>query len=110
MEVLPNREWITLRDLQGRRLLDPYVIPYEDLKYRFMRVRGRGDNSLVTTRAICVPGFPLSWMLNPQIINGLDKDILSPIEKEMVKILNCFWPLSSYNLITLDCEDGNGME
>lgn len=67
IEILPNNGQEPLRFLSGRFLLNPYASPYEDLKDRFVQVKGRNDTSLVTTRATC-PLFPLSWTPDLHII------------------------------------------
>lgn len=49
VEILPICSWINLHSLSGRNLLQPYVLPYEDWKDRFVRVRGRDNAYTVTT-------------------------------------------------------------
>lgn len=74
----------------------------------FLRVRERGDSSLISIGVSVGPLFPLSWTLDPRIIKGVNPSILPP-DQEVIQILKCFWTLDSCILITRDHEDGNGV-
>lgn len=80
----------TLRPLSGRCLFKSLINSYEDWKDRFVRVREKGHASPVTTWAWGNPHFPLSWMSDPQIIQGVDPSNISPLTRKLSRFWSVF--------------------
>lgn len=53
--------------------------PYDDWKYRFVRVRWRDGASMMTAKVTNTTHFPLSWTTNHRLIKGIYSNDLSPI-------------------------------
>lgn len=56
---------------------------------------------LVIARAGGEPLFPLYWTPYSKLIERVDSCVLSPLDHEVIQVLECFHPLESSMLIAL---------
>lgn len=99
-----------MHPFQCRCLLKPFTNPYEDWKEKFVRIKGQDSASPVVAEEKGKPFFPKNWYSYPRFTTRVNPYILSPFDREVGEVLECFIPLDCNILINLDHEEDNGVE
>lgn len=84
VEIISIFGWVTLCSLSSRNLLESYADPCEKWKDKFVRIRGREDASLATTKATGDFRFPLLWITYLHLMKVVDFGAFFPLEQEVV--------------------------
>ncbi|KAI5404316.1 hypothetical protein KIW84_051463 [Lathyrus oleraceus] len=109
-EFLPNTGWVMLHLFSRVNFLKPFANPYKDWKDKFIHVRVRDNMSPIIVGAGGEPLFPLSWTPNPKFTVKVDSSVLSPLDHEVIQVLECLLPMESNIPIAQDRENGHGVE
>lgn len=54
--------------------------------------------------------FPLSWSSDPRLTERVNPRVFSPLDQEVIQVVECFRLMESRVIINRDYEDGGGVE